>query len=386
MESNSGRNGANQPEYGNESVKTGAPASTPIPSRAPGRKPDFNTLTKKLPEWILLEKLCDDLASFGTIHHLGTSFDSEYEFPLMGLSFGSKDPQAPTLGLFGGVHGLERIGAQVVLALLKSFSELILWDKMIQHALSQVRICFFPMVNPIGVLRQSRANPQGVDLMRNAPNHSSEKPTFLVGGQKISNRLPWFRGNIHNSLESESQALLDFCEQMFFQSRAAVTMDFHSGFGIMDRIWLPYAKSTAPFPHLAEAYAFKESFDRTYPNHIYKIEPQAKNYTTDGDLWDYAYDQFYARPKNKDSVYLPLCLEMGSWMWVKKNPLQLFSTLGPFNPLKPHRQKRILRRHIPLFDFLIRSVVSPEAWILKNPEQRAKFQMRALEHWYGKSS
>ena len=347
-----------------------------------GLKPSTEILNKKFPEWLLLESLITDLKEFGEITDLGTSSDGQFEFPLMAFSFGSRSPTAPVLGLVGGVHGLERIGAQVVLALLKSFSELILWDRMLQHTLQQVRVFFIPMVNPIGILKQTRSNPRGVDLMRNAPVHSGEKPTFLVGGQSISNRLPWFRGDFHEQMELESAALIDYCKAQFFQSSHAITMDFHSGFGIVDRIWFPYAKSTRPFPHLAEAFALKNSFDRTYPNHIYRIEPQAKNYTTHGDLWDYTYDQYLK--EQPQGVYLPMALEMGSWLWVKKNPLQLFSTLGPFNPLKPHRQKRILRRHLTLFEFLLKSALAPETWAKLNPEQRLSLHSRALEVWYAK--
>lgn len=347
-----------------------------------GIKPPTEVLHKIFPEWILLESLVQDLQDFGEIHDLGLSKDSEFEFPVLAFSFGNPDPRAPVLGLVGGVHGLERIGAQVVLALLKSFSELLLWDRMTQHALEQVRVLFLPMLNPLGILRQTRSNPRGVDLMRNAPVHAGEKPTFLVGGQKISPRLPWYRGDVHVQMEVESEALIRFCRNQFFQSPSVLTMDFHSGFGIIDRIWFPYAKSTQPFPHLAEAFALKQSFDRTYPNHIYRIEPQAKSYTTHGDLWDFTYDQYNLH--NSEGIYLPMALEMGSWLWVKKNPLQLFSTLGPFNPLKPHRQKRILRRHLTLFEFLLKSVVSPQTWSGLNLEQKAALHSRALEVWYGR--
>lgn len=61
-------------------------------------------------------------------------------------------------------------------------------------------------------------------------------------------------------------------------------------------------------------------------------------------------------------LFLPLTLEMGSWLWVRKNPRQLFSPVGPFNPILPHRLRRVLRRHLPLIDFLQRAVHNAEAW------------------------
>lgn len=320
-----------------------------------------------------------ETSALGQIHFLGTSQNRNFQFPLIGFSFGSTDPKAPVLGLFGGAHGLERIGAQVVLSLLKSFSELLLWDESLIQALGKMRVVFLPIINPIGMLTKSRANPNGVDLMRNAPIEAEEKPNFLLGGHRYSKHLPWYRGE--GQLEPENQAVFDFCRQQFFQSSAVISMDFHSGFGVQDQIWFPYAKTRKPFPHLAEMKALEESFERTHPHHFYKIEPQALNYTTHGDLWDYIYDQY--RGEN-EGLYLPLALEMGSWLWVRKNPLQLFSSLGPFNPIKPHRHKRILRRHTTLFDFLIRATLSNKGWSKLGPEQKNKFFERALEKWYGR--
>jgi predicted deacylase len=296
---------------------------------------------------------------------------------LLAFSFGSQAADAPVLGLFGGVHGLERIGSQVVLALMKSFSEHLLWDETIQSALQKIRVVFFPLINPIGMLEKTRCNPQGVDLMRNAPVEAFEKPSFLIGGQHFSSKLPWYRGG--PNLEPESAAVVQFCREQFFKSPAVITVDFHSGFGIQDQIWFPYAKTSKPFPHLAEMKALDENFERTHPHHFYKVEPQALNYTTHGDLWDYIYDLY--RQENS-RTYLPLALEMGSWLWVRKNPLQLFSSLGVFNPIKPHRQKRILRRHMTWFDFLIRATLSHRGWSSLNPEQKNKYQERALEKWY----
>lgn len=293
------------------------------------------------------------------------------------MSFGSTDPQAPVLGLFGGVHGLERIGSQVVLSLMKSFCEALLWDESLKKSLTHYRILFFPLINPWGIYNHTRSNPRGVDLMRNSPIDADGSATWLVGGHRVSPRLPWYRGT---ELEVESKALIQFCEEQFFQSKAAITVDFHSGFGSQDRIWFPYAKSREPFPHLGETLRLFENFERTYPHHFYKIEPQSFNYTTHGDLWDYIYGRFVAQ--DSTGTYIPLCLEMGSWMWVKKNPLQLFSSLGPFNPVKSHRQKRILRRHMTLFDYLMRATRSHPTWAQLPTEQKNKYFQQGLEKWY----
>lgn len=328
-------------------------------------------------EWEQFEKILSEVKSFAEVQVLGKSCGKHEELPLIGVSFGSKDPKAPVLGLFAGVHGLERIGSQVVLTLMQSFCETLLWDHTLQETLKTVRILFYPLVNPVGMLEKTRANPHGVDLMRNAPVDADEEPSPLVGGHRLSPFLPWYRGD--GRLEVETKAVIEFCEKNFFQSRAVITVDFHSGFGLQDQIWFPYAKTKKPFPHLPETMAFFESFEKTHPHHFYQIEPQALNYTTHGDLWDYIYGEFQ---KKNQGTYLPLALEMGSWMWIRKNPAQIFSILGPFNPIRPHRQKRVLRRHLSFFEFLVRATASHRHWSNLKAEQKNKYQFQAQERWY----
>jgi hypothetical protein len=297
------------------------------------------------------------------------------------MSFGSQNPAAPTLGLIGGAHGLERIGSQVVLAFMSSFGDMILWDKLLQQALKEIRIVFLPVLNPLGIMDRRRANPNGVDLMRNSP-YDAPDATFLLGGHRISPRLPWYRGQQVGQLEPENQAMMNLMQAQMFESHRLITIDFHSGFGSTDQIWFPYAGSKEPFPNLAEMYSLKEAFERSHPHHFYRIEPQSLNYVTHGDLWDHAYLEYQKAMGEDAGVYLPLTMEMGSWAWVKKNPLQLLSVLGPYNPMKPHRLKRILRRHTTLFDFLVRSLVSSEVWVPRLAEQRQKHYDRAIAEWY----
>lgn len=331
-------------------------------------------------EWKTLEKLSQDLSPLGRIWHFGFSTSQDRQFPLLGFEFGNPSPEAPTLLICGGVHGLERIGAQVALSLMATFSEHLLWDSLLQQALQKIRVAFYPIANPWGIFKKTRSNPNGVDLMRNAPIEADESATWLVAGHRISNRLPWYRGD-KERLEPEAKALVEFTIKNTAESKRAIALDFHSGFGSVDQLWFPFAKSSKPFPHLAEMHALKTLFEQAHPHHFYKIEPQAKNYTTNGDLWDYLYELQSAQNKPQ-KIFLPLAVEMGSWLWVRKNPLQIFSALGPFNPLVPHRQKRILRRHQTLFDFLIRTLYAEKSWPPINHEQREKHQEQALELWY----
>src|SRR5262249_2865362 len=156
----------------------------------------------------------------------------------------------------------------------------------------------------------------------------------------------------------EAQAVVDFVRDEMFEADAALSLDVHSGFGAIDRLWYPYAKQRFGFPRAGEARRLGELLTRTYPNHVYRIEPQSHAYTTHGDLWDYIFD---AHPGH--NFYLPWTLEMGSWAWVRKNPSQMLSRSGLFHPQKPHRHRRILRRHLVLFDFLWRAIDNYAAWI-----------------------
>ena len=338
-------------------------------------------MAKNLPELNVLEKVLDRMSAVAEVASYGEVTHRDRRFPLYGITLGSRDPEAPTFCLVGGVHGLERIGSQVVIAFMQSISEVLQWDEQWHERLRRARLAFFPVVNPIGIHRLSRANGNGVDLMRNAPVLAESAP-FLLGGQQISPRLPWYRGQVQNEqdMELEARALIRFVREKVLSSQRAIAVDVHSGFGVEDRLWFPYSKSRTPPPHLVQIAALKRLFDSSYPNHFYRIEPQAKAYTIHGDLWDYLYDE--AQAKSPRNFFVPWTLELGSWLWLKKNPWQIFSPLGPFNPIKPHRQQRILRRHLPLFDFMLRALLSPRGWLQPEQDQARQLLHRAQELWY----
>lgn len=291
-----------------------------------------------------------DLADVRT--HSFIEFKTQ-KYPLVSVRFGN--PGAPALLITGGVHGLERIGAQLAVSLLKSFYERLTWDSIAQNFLKSVQLVFVPLVNPIGYFEITRSNGDGIDLMRNAPIDAEDNAPFLLGGQRYSKHLPWFRGE---KTAQETEFLISIVKDILENSPTAISVDIHSGFGFKDQLWFPFAYSQKEFTQLAELSQFFELFEKSHPYHVYKIEPQAKNYKTHGDIWDYC----YLHLKKPDQVYLPLTLEMGSWIWVKKNPLQLFTKTGLFNPIKQHRMNRTLRRHRPLFDFLIHSLISHQVW------------------------
>lgn len=333
---------------------------------------------RRLPELCELDRWAatpSDMYRVSVLEHVDVEGE---KLPLYCFEMGAKDPTKPTVVYLGGVHGIERIGTQVLLSYMHTLFQQLEWDHSLINLLKSVRILFVPLVNPGGMLQKTRCNPRGVDLMRNAPVDAEGRVSFMVGGQSVSKRLPWYRGD-QAQMEPESQAVVTLIESISSQSECLITLDCHSGFGRIDRIWFPYAKSLEPFEDVADIYAMRLLFRRTHPNFsFYRIEPQALNYTTHGDLWDYLYMK---QLNERQGLFLPLTLEMGSWMWVKKNPRQIFGALGMFNPVMPHRQERVLRRHQTLFDFLLRAAKAHLAW-RPNAHDYGEWQQRALDYWY----
>lgn len=301
--------------------------------------------------------------TLGTVKIPASGGREETQFPIYSLSLGSEDTQAPVLGLFGGVHGLERIGTQLLLSFFESLVEQARWDRELMRRFEGIRVVSIPLVNPGGMYLGRRSNPNGIDLNRNAPVEASEKPIWLLGGHRWSPRLPYFRGQVDAGLELESQALVDFVREEIFPSKAALVLDVHSGIGARDRIWFPFAKTTEQFPRFMEVDRIRGLLDRSFPNHVYSVEAQSLSYTTHGDLWDYLFDE-HAKLFAGENIppFIPFTLEMGSWIWVRKNPAQLFSLLGIFNPIKEHRYRRTMRRHLPLLDFFMRLAKNHESW------------------------
>jgi len=299
-------------------------------------------------------------------------------FPVYRLTLGNPDPKLPAIGFFGGIHGLERIGTQVLLYFLRGLLSRLEWDNSLHHMLQGVRLVFMPLVNPGGMWQSTRCNPQGVDLMRNAPIEAPGRVPFLLGGHRISPSLPWYRGMAGAGMEIENLALCRTVEEELLVRSFSIAVDCHSGFGSRDRVWFPYAHSVDPIAHLADIFTLEKLFQEIHPNHKYLFEPQCFQYRTHGDVWDYLYLQ---AQQDKHKTFLPLTLEMGSWLWVKKNPRQLFSRHGLFNPSVEHRLHRVLRGHTVWLDFLMHAACSYRNWMTQGPG-RYRLQEQAVARWY----
>jgi len=336
---------------------------------------------RHFPELSELESLIEGFGSRARVTQVAEVRNGEKTYPLHCVALGSTQPEAPTLGFFAGAHGLEKIGSEVVLSYMRTVLELMRWDKQFLQRLEHSRLVFMPLVNPAGIVNRTRSNANGVDLIRNSPLDAEDSGGPIYRGHRLTKMLPWYRGPLGHEMEVEVKALRTVLETELRSSKIVLTVDVHSGFGAQDRFWFPYAHSRRPFPYLAEAYALKGLLDQTYRHNFYAFEPMSRQYTIHGDPWDYFFEENRKRPNH--GFFIPFCLEMGSWSWLKKNPLQLFNKDGVFHPTLPHRRSRILRRHLSLFDFLHRAVLSPEVWLNQSAAQREQNQQEAMELWYG---
>lgn len=339
-------------------------------------------LRKRLPELLELEELRLQMRGLGEVRVEAEILHEEHLFPIYSYSFGSEDLNVPRIAFVGGVHGLERIGTNVAISYLKTVIELVQWDKGMQHLLERCRLLFLPLVNPVGMYAKTRSNGLGVDLMRNAPIDAVTRPNLLlVSGHRLSARMPWYRGAKDAPMQKEAEALCSFVRRELYKAPFSIALDLHSGFGLVDRLWFPFAHTREPLDCLDKIYALKTRLDRSLPNHYYLMEPQSLSYLSHGDLWDYLYLE--QRREVPERFMLPLTLEMGSWLWVKKNPRQAFSALGIFNPMIPHRLQRTLRRHLALLDFLVRAAVSHENWSHPSRLLSEGYEQKARELWFG---
>lgn len=313
-----------------------------------------------LPELFEVEQLAEKYSALLNVEKLGEVRNGTYSFPVYGMNLGSQDPKAPVFGLFGGVHGLERIGTHVLLSFLKTLLHRVQWEKDWERFFSECRLVTIPIINPMGMALVRRGNGNNVDLMRNSPLDATGKLVPLVSGQRISSSIPWYRGEEGKAPELEAQIVYDFCEKYLFQSERCITLDLHSGFGFKDRLWYPWSTSSTPFPLEPQVLNLKKLLETTYPYHVYTVEHQSLNYSNHGDLWDWIYQSY--QKANPNGQFLPLTLEMGSWLWVKKNLWQVFSWEGLFNPVKKHRYARTMRRHNQLIELLLKASRYHESW------------------------
>lgn len=297
------------------------------------------------------------------IHQYGFSRKTEqgFRFPIYSLSLGKPSAlKKYPVGIVAGVHGLETIGVRILLDFL--FHCLDEPDFLPELHSGKLGIHALPMANPGGIALRKRANPAGVDLMRNSGVEAVHSMPFF-GGQKMSNRLPYFRGN---SLEPESRTLYRFVYDSFFgiKNRLIPVLDVHSGFGSIDHVWWPYAGTKDPCKdhRLFEAMG---RFLKIQAGHSHlSFGPQSESYTTHGDLWDLFYDHYNRlEEENKwKSRFLPLTLEVGTWSDLRERPGRILNRKNIFNPEGDQKRETIRKYRKFLRDLFRLALTKEKDW------------------------
>ena len=331
-----------------------------------------------VPEYLELDKILVQNADILTVETLAHLPIRNIHLPVPLLTLGNPVVSETTLLVTASIHGVERIGTQALLAWLQSILQRYRWDSLWRSQFDQeIAIVIMPMVNPTGMYLNQRANSNGVDINRNAPIEAEDPVPFLLGGQRISNRLPWYRGKKNAPQEIELSILEDVIDRFSHRNKPMLALDIHSGFGFKNQIWIPYAFRKQPISDIPLYMALKVLWERNYPNHNYVFEPQSNAYLSHGDVWDY----FHRKCQKQGKLLMPLTLEMGSWNWIKKRPIQLLSFSGLFHPTVPHRHARVLRQHLGLMDFLLAATRNFDQWKPKGDQWYAMEQV-AQSMWY----
>ena len=176
-------------------------------------------LHRRLSELLAVEQLCRQAGPLLKSRCEAVIEVDNFRLPLVSLTLGDPQRAKSCLLLTGGVHGVERIGSQVLIAWLESVLERCRWDThWRQQFENDIAIIAVPIVNPAGMLRDARCNANGVDLNRHAPIDATDSVPFLVGGQRLSRKLPWYRGHWDKRVEPEFRALNDIIDRYTAQA------------------------------------------------------------------------------------------------------------------------------------------------------------------------
>lgn len=212
-----------------------APAISSSSLRSAALQQDLN---QKIPELVELECLIGQHPRHLNVRTEIVLECAQHQLPLYSLTLGSSAANAPTILFTGGMHGIERIGSQVLIAWLHTLLERLEWDAHLQHQLTQIQLVVLPILNPVGMYLNQRANGNGVDLNRNAPIDAEGTVPLLGGGHRLGPFLPWYRGRKRGQMEAENLALEQVLQRQIFNRPFAATIDLHSGLGMQDRLWL----------------------------------------------------------------------------------------------------------------------------------------------------
>ncbi len=277
-------------------------------------------------------------------------------FPIWLIEIGKPSAvKKKPVGLVAGIHGLEKIGVQILVEFLEELLDPRSPCFMKEVEDGEIGILVVPVANPGGFVLNTRSNPAGVDLMRNSGDDAKGAP-FFFGGHFISPMLPYYRGL---AVQPEARTLRKLMRDNFYGRRKhrAIVLDIHSGFGRKDSIWWPFASSDDRCPHES---AFEDIRRRLHHDgHTgYEFGPQSASYKIHGDLWDSFYrESLDSDVGTKKNGFMPMTLEIGTWAGLGKNPKKIFNKKRLFNLKKKDRPSAVEKYKKLLRDIVLTAVV-----------------------------
>jgi hypothetical protein len=174
----------------------------------------------------------------------------------------------PRVRLDGNIHGNEKIGCEVTLALAYALVDSYGVSPRVTALVNRTEILCAPMVNPDGAYANQRYNANGVDLNRD----------FGYMWDAWGNSPDWFS-------QAETQAFRLDCER----NRYAMSISFHSGAKLVIYPWMytPVpAADDALFKQLVWRYHTLTGYDTLQSYHWYQTHGQSFDcrYGLDGTL------------------------------------------------------------------------------------------------------
>ena len=229
-----------------------------------------------VPEYLELDKIISQNQDVIGVELLADVPVHNIQLPIPLLTIGDPTTSHTTFFISAAIHGVERIGTQALLAWLQSLLQRYRWDGLWRSQFeTDVALVILPMVNPAGMYLNTRANGNGIDINRHAPIEAEDPVPFLLGGQRFSSRLPWYRGKQGGEVQTEFAVLEQVIERITSHDKPVIALDIHSGFGFKDQLWIPYAFRRQPISDVPVYMALKILWERNYPNHNYLFEPQS---------------------------------------------------------------------------------------------------------------
>ncbi len=202
------------------------------------------------------EASLDELASRlgGELVVYGVSVEGR---PLRALRVPSLRTHAPRALCCANIHGIEWIGAHLLLELLARLAD----GQSEVAALRAAELWVIPCVNPdayarthradgSGVLVELRANARGVDLNRNFPLPTGATPSWIPGAGSSTPGDPTYRGP-HPLSEPETRSLADLCAKI----RPHVSVNLHSFMGTVIPASVRDRPSYSAYRQLCRAFA-----------------------------------------------------------------------------------------------------------------------------------